>query len=163
VTWILFLLFLLNNVLLFLFLSSPKSSTSVCLLVFFLNSSKSVQSILFLKSQFLIRKALLNYHPVSHSFFLSKLTESTVQHRLMNHLSVNDLLNSFQSAYVKSHSTETTLLSVHDYIIRAVSLLQVTCICLLDLSAAFDTIDHSILLEHLRSWFGFNNFYLILD
>jgi hypothetical protein len=74
----------------------------------------------------------------------------------MNHLSENNLLNSFQSAYVKSHSTETTLLSVHDYIIRAMGLQQVTCFCLLHLSAAFDTIDHSILLERLRSWFGFN-------
>ena len=62
----------------------------------------------------------------------------------MEHLSTNNLLNSFQSAYVKSHSTETTLLSVHDYIIRAMSLQQITCLCLLDLSAAFDTIDHSI-------------------
>jgi hypothetical protein len=55
----------------------------------------------------------------------------------MNHLSENNLLNSFQSAYVKSHSTETTLLSVRDYIIKAMSLQQVTCLCLLDLSAAF--------------------------
>jgi hypothetical protein len=73
----------------------------------------------------------------------------------MNHLSENNLLNYYRSAYVKSHSTETTLLRVHDYIIRAISLQQVTC--LLDLSAAVDTIDHSILLERLRSWFGFNN------
>ena len=60
----------------------------------------------------------------------------------------------FQSAYIKGHSTKTTLLSVHDHIIKAVSLQQVTCLTLLDLSAAFDTIDHSILLERLSSWFG---------
>ena len=51
-------------------------------------------------------------------------------------------------------STETTLLSVHDHIIKVMSLQQVTCLTLLDLSAAFDTIDHSILLERLSSWFG---------
>jgi hypothetical protein len=80
----------------------------------------------------------------------------------MNHLSENNLLNSFQSAYVKSHSTETTLLSVHDYIIRAMSLQQVTCLCLLDLSAAFDTIDHSILLALIvLSCLGLNHIFCI--
>ena len=64
-------------------------------------------------------------------------------------------MNSFQSAYTKFNSTETTLLAVHDHIIRAMSQQQVTGLCLLDLSAAFDTIDHSILLHRLKSWFGF--------
>ena len=61
-----------------------------------------------------------------------------------------------QSAYIKCHSTETTLLSVHDHLIKAMSLqqVQVTCLTLLDLSAAFDTTDHSILLERLSAWFG---------
>ena len=65
--------------------------------------------------------------------------------------------NSFQSAYTKFNSTETTLLTLHDHIIRAISQQQVTGLCLLDLSAAFDTIDHSILLQRLKSWFGINN------
>jgi len=52
------------------------------------------------------------------------------------------------------HSYETTLLSVHNRIIKAMSHQQVTCLTLLDLSAAFDIIDHSILLERLSSWFG---------
>ena len=56
-------------------------------------------------------------------------------------------MNSFQSAYTKFNSTETTLLAVHDHIIRAMSQQQVTGLCLLDLSAAFDTIDHTILLH----------------
>ena len=66
-------------------------------------------------------------------------------------------MNSFQSAYTKFNSTETTLLAVHDHIIRAMSQQQVTGLCLLDLSAAFDTIDHSILLHRLKSWFGFTD------
>jgi hypothetical protein len=107
-----------------------------------------------LKKPNLNREDLGNYRPVSHLSFLSKLTERIAKNRLMNHLSSNKLLNSFQSAYLKSHSTETTLLSVHDHIVRAMSLQQVSCLCLLDLSAAFDTIDHSILIHRLSSWFG---------
>jgi len=73
---------------------------------------------------------------------------------LFIYLSINNLLNSLQSAYIKHHSTETTLPDIHDHIIKALSHQQVTCLTLLDLSAAFDTIDHSNLLERLSSWFG---------
>ena len=107
-----------------------------------------------LKKSNLDKEDLSNYRPISHLSFLSKLTERIVKLRLVDHLSTNNLLNSFQSAYIKHHSTETTLLSVHDHIINAMSHQQVTCLTLLDLSAAFDTIDHSILLERLSSWFG---------
>jgi hypothetical protein len=107
-----------------------------------------------LKKSNLDRENLSNYRPVSHLSFLSKLTERIVQIRLMHHLSSHNLLNPFQSAYIKFHSTETALLALHDHIIRAMGQQQITCLCLLDLSAAFDTIDHSILLERLSSWFG---------
>jgi len=50
---------------------------------------------------------------------LSKLTERVVKLRLVDNLSTNNPLNSFQSAYIKHHSTETTLLSVHYHIIKA--------------------------------------------
>jgi hypothetical protein len=66
------------------------------------------------------------------------------------------MFNTFQSAYTKFHSTETTLLSLHDDLIQAMDKQQVTGLTLLDLSAAFDTIDHSILLTRLSSWFGFS-------
>ena len=61
--------------------------------------------------------------------------------------------NSFQSAYIKHNSNEITFVSVHDHIIKAMGRQHVTCLTLLDLSAAFDTIDHSILFERLTSWF----------
>lgn len=107
-----------------------------------------------LKKSNLDRENLTNYRPISHLTFLSKLTERAAKNRLTEYLSDNNLLNSHQSAYIKSHSTESALLSVHDHIIKAMSLQKVTCLTLLDLSAAFDTIDHSILLERLSSWFG---------
>jgi len=85
---------------------------------------------------------------------LSKLTERVVKQRLLSHLTANNLLNNYQSAYLKSRSTETTLLYVHDHIIRAMGQQKITGLCLLDLSAAFDTIDHSILIHRLHTWFG---------
>ena len=110
-----------------------------------------------LKKSNLDKEDLSSYRPISHLSFLSKLTERIVKLRLVDYLSSNNLINSFQSAYIKHHSTETTLLSVHDHIIKAISHQQVTCLTLLDLSAAFDTIDHSILLERLSSWFGISS------
>ena len=74
----------------------------------------------------------------------------------MDHLTSNSLLNSHQSAYCKHHSTETSLLYIHDYLISAIGSQKISCLCLLDLSAAFDTIDHDILITRLSSWFGFH-------
>jgi len=59
-----------------------------------------------------------------------------------------------QSAYCKHHSTETAVLYIHDHLINAIGSLQISCLCLPDLSAAFDTIDHNILLTRLSSRFG---------
>ena len=86
--------------------------------------------------------------------FLSKLIERVVKNRLDQHLAQNSLYNLYQSAYTRFHSTETALLSVYDSLIRATAKQQVSCLCLLDLSAAFDTIDHDILLKRLAVWFG---------
>jgi len=110
-----------------------------------------------IKKPSLDKESLLNYRPISHLSFLSKLTERVVKARLTNHLSSNSLFNSHQSAYSKFHSTETTLLSVHDHLIKSISTQKLTALCLLDLSAAFDTIDHDILLSRLSTWFGLSN------
>ena len=91
---------------------------------------------------------------MSNLSLISKITERIVKSRLNEHLSSNYLYNPNQSAYSKYHSTETTLLSLHDHLIKVMNHQQVFCLCLLDLSAAFDTIDHSILLHRLSSWFG---------
>ena len=64
------------------------------------------------------------------------------------------LSSSFQSAYRIFHSTETTLLKFHNNLIIAMDRGDVTSLILLDLSAAFDTVDHSILLTRIQNWFG---------
>ena len=98
--------------------------------------------------------SLSNYRPISNLSFISKVAERVVNERLQQHLAHNLLFNTFQSAYKKFHSTETALLALHDHLIRSITRQQVTGLCLLDLSAAFDTIDHSILLQRLSDWFG---------
>ena len=62
--------------------------------------------------------------------------------------------NSCQSAYKSGHSTETALLSIKNDIHLSLSRGEATALVLLDLSAAFDTIDHSTLLSCLQDWFS---------
>ena len=107
-----------------------------------------------IKKPHLDKESLSNYRPISNLSFLSKLTERIVKSRLSDHLTSNSLLNPLQSAYVKNHSTETVLVSLFDSLVNAIGRKQISSLCLLDLSAAFDTIDHSILLHRLSIWFG---------
>src|ERR1700730_2603392 len=107
-----------------------------------------------LKKSSLDKESLSNYSSISNLSFISKLTERIVLQRLPAHLSSNDLFNMHQSAYTKNRSTETVLLSVCNCITNAMSTQSITGLCMLDLSAAFDTIDHDILLERLSLWFG---------
>ena len=71
---------------------------------------------------------------------------SVISHKC--HVTMNQLFNPFQSTYHKFYSTETVLLSLHDYLISATGRF-----CLLDFSAAFDTIDYAILLNRSSLWF----------
>ena len=105
----------------------------------------------FWKKPSLVKEYLANYRPISNLSTISIITERVETHHL-NHLSSNTLLNPYQSAYSKNHSTKTTLLSLHDHLSNAIAHQQVSCLCLLDLSAAFDTLDHSILLTRLSTY-----------
>ena len=75
-----------------------------------------------------------------HSTGQTKIIERVVQSHLSDHLTCNNLVNPRQSAYCKHHSTETALLYIHDHLINAIGSCKISCLCLLDLSAAFDTI-----------------------
>ena len=74
--------------------------------------------------------------------------------QLQKPLSENDLLEIRQSAYRKNHSTDTALLSIVDGLLRSANDRLVSVLALLDLSAAFDTLDHPILLQRLETTFG---------
>jgi hypothetical protein len=95
-----------------------------------------------------------NYRPISNLSLVSKLLERCVNTQLNEHLRLNDLLPDVQSAYRRHHSTETALLKVLSDAYAAADGKNVTLLCLLDLSAAFDTVDHTILLDRLRHSYG---------
>ena len=77
--------------------------------------------------------------------------------QLLDHLNTNELWPRFQSAYRACHSTETALLRVLNNLLTASDDCQVSLLTLLDLSAAFDTIDHGILFHRLEHVFGIQN------
>ena len=97
---------------------------------------------------------LKNYRPVSNLLFLSKVLEKVVLIQIENHLVVNGLKDVYQSAYKSKHSTETALLKVTSDLLIATDDGKVSVLALLDLSAAFDTLGHSILLKRLNLSFG---------
>ena len=76
-----------------------------------------------------------------------KINEKLVLSQLSDHLSANSLYNRFQSAYRPRHSTKTALLKIVSDLSLSLDDGNVFLLALLDLSAAFDTIDHSILLH----------------
>jgi len=90
---------------------------------------------------------------ISKLSLISKIIERVVQSLHTDHLFFHSLLNPHQSVYRRHHSTETSLLYIHDHLITAICSQKLSCLCLLDLSTAFDTIDHDILLTLLSSWF----------
>ena len=91
---------------------------------------------------------------MSNLSFVSKIIEKVVSTRLEDHLRRNGLHEDFQSAYRSGHSTETALLCIHSDILNSLDKGEAAILVLLDLSAAFDTIYHQILLARLNNMYG---------
>ena len=80
--------------------------------------------------------------------------ERVVAARLNSHMNTYHLHETVQSAYKPGHSTETALLRVQNDILTNMDNQSVTILVLLDLSAAFDTIDHQVLLDRMENMVG---------
>ena len=92
---------------------------------------------------------LRNYRPISNLSFLSKILEKIVAKRLSDYMTVHHLQEKMQSAYKTGHSTESALLRIQNDILHDLDKKRGVILVLLDLSAAFDTIDHDLLLQRL--------------
>jgi len=107
-----------------------------------------------LKKAGLDKDDLKNYRPVANLPFLSKIIEKVIAVRINEHLEKHSIMDKFQSAYRKSHSTETSLLFISEHIRRSIDRGGGSALLLLDLSAAFDTIDCDILMDTLENYVG---------
>lgn len=109
----------------------------------------------------LIKKAGLdnlikkNFRPVSNLTYLSKLIEGAVVVQMDENVSLSGNQEPLQSAYRCAHSTETALIKVREDILESLDRQEICCLILLDLSAAFDTLDVSLILNRLKYRYGF--------
>jgi len=93
-----------------------------------------------------------SYRPRANLSVLSNLLEGLVAQQLLDHLNASKLLPDLQSAYRAHHSSETAVVKVLADILKALD--DLAMLTLLDLSAAFDTVDHGILLRRLETLYG---------
>ena len=107
-----------------------------------------------LKKAGLDRNILKNYRPVSNLSYISKLIEKAVARQINEHIAHKGISNENQSAYRVSHSTETALLKIQNDIATSMDKDAAVGLVPLNLSAAFNTIDHSILFNCLQQWYG---------
>ena len=120
----------------------------------FPNSLKTAIVRPLIKKSDLDKNKLKNFRPVSNIPYISKLIEKIVVKRIASYMESNGLNEKYQSAYRKNHGTETALIKIHNDILRSLDTRNGVILVMLDLSAAFDTIDHDVLLDRFRKRLG---------
>ena len=108
----------------------------------------------YLKKAGLDHNEYKNYRPISNLAFVSKILERIVLKRLNSHMDAHNLHCDTQFGYKKGHSTETLLLHFYNNLLVAVDQRLGVVVLLIDLSAAFDTVDHNKLLQILFNEIG---------
>ena len=92
-----------------------------------------------------------NYRPVSILPIISKILERAIYVQIEAYLKEKELLYEYQSGFRKSHSTDSCLTNLSDYIRVLISEGKYVGMVLLDLQKAFDTVDHDILCKKLEA------------
>ncbi len=95
---------------------------------------------------------LRNYRPISNLPFIGKIIERVVFNQLNKCLNSTGFLDNFQSGFRVHDNTETVLIKIINDIPLNSDSGKISVLVLLDLSAAFDTFDHNILLQRLENW-----------
>ncbi|KAI2664935.1 hypothetical protein H4Q32_003256 [Labeo rohita] len=107
-------------------------------------------------SSYVKPKHEIRFRPISNLPFLSKVPEKVVASHLQDHLKHN-IFKKFQSGFRSAHNTETALATVTNVLLITADAGSPSLLVLLDLSAAFDTVDHGILLNRLHHSIGLNS------
>ena len=97
---------------------------------------------------------LPSFRPVLDLFYLSKLIECVVAKQLIRYTKTTNQMEPYQSAYREHFSTETALLRVKSDILEAINKKEIMCLIMLNLSTAFDSLEHSLILTRLKYHFG---------
>ena len=93
-----------------------------------------------------------NYRPVSHIAELSKLEEYAVFDQVSTHFNLNNLFHDNHHGFQAGHNTTTALIQLYDLWLNSAEDKELTAALFLDLSAAFDIVDHNVLLKKLKAY-----------
>ena len=93
------------------------------------------------------REVISNYRPISLLSIFNKILEKLMYKRLITYLEKKNVIFNGQFGFRSNHSTAHAILLITDKIQKAIENKLYSCGIFLDLSKAFDTVDHSILLK----------------